>query len=160
VLGLLSACFGAGALAGALLSASTGRADMRLLLGGGTLLGIAEILVAPQRTVAATAALLVTAGVGFSLYAANSNAMLQLAVPDRLRGRVLSLYAYVFFGTAPVGGYLAGWLSERGGTVLAFAVAGATAMLTVAFGVAWWWRRGAPQVRARRPQLPAEVLSA
>ena len=136
-LGVLSAGFGLGALAGALLSASIGRASWNWLFAGGLALGLTEILLAPQRTVAGAVALLVLCGVGFTLYTSNSNSTLQLLVPDHLRGRVLALYAWVFFGTAPVGGYLAGWLAQRGGTGLAFLVSGTTAAATVVCGAAW-----------------------
>lgn len=158
VLGLLSACFGAGALVGALLSARLGRADSRVLIGAGIGLGLCELAVAPVHSVALVAALLAMTGACFSLYTSNSNSTLQLTVPDRLRGRVLSLYGYVFFGTAPLGGYLAGWLSERGGTVLAFSVAGAVATLATAAGGAWWLGH-APSLKARRsrPLLDGNV---
>jgi MFS family permease len=149
VLGLLSACFGAGALVGALLSASLGRADTRVLIAAGLGLGLSELGVAPLHSVALTALLLTATGISFSLFTSNSNSTLQLIVPDRLRGRVLSLYGYVFFGTAPLGGYLAGWLSERGGTVLAFGVAGAVAALSTAAAGLWFASR-AP-VPARLP---------
>ena len=41
-----------------------------------------------------------------------------------LRGRLIGLYLFAFVGLAPVGGLLAGWLAELGGTSLAFVVAG------------------------------------
>ena len=56
------------------------------------------------------------------------------ACHDRLRARVLALYGYVFFGTAPLGGLLAGWLSQTGGTRLAFLVAGASGVVAFLFG--------------------------
>lgn len=136
-LGVLSAAFGLGALCGALLSASIGRASWRALFTGGLVLGISEILLAPQRTVGGAVALLVVCGIGFTLYTSNSNSTLQLLVPDHLRGRVLALYAWVFFGTAPLGGYLAGWLAQHGGTQLAFLVSGTTAAVAVAGGALW-----------------------
>jgi len=37
---------------------------------------------------------------------------------------VVGLYYYAFNGTGPLGGILAGWLSAKGGTELAFFVAG------------------------------------
>ncbi|MGH7750716.1 MAG: MFS transporter, partial [Candidatus Dormibacteria bacterium] len=111
VFGVLSACFGAGALLGALVSATLGRASWPVLLGGAATLGAGELLLAPQRSLLPALAILVAIGAAFSLYTSNSNSTLQLHVPDHLRGRVLSLYAYVFFGTAPLGGVLTGWLS-------------------------------------------------
>ena len=48
--------------------------------------------------------------------------------PDALRGRVVSIYLWAFAGLAPVGGLLAGWLVDIGGTALSFGVAGATGL--------------------------------
>ena len=42
---------------------------------------------------------------------------------------MLSLYLFAFAGLAPLGGLLSGWLSEVGGTQLAFFVAGATGLV-------------------------------
>ncbi len=57
--------------------------------------------------------ILVFTGFAFSLYGWQSNSSLQMVVPDRLRGRVPSLYGYVFFATAPIGGLLTGWMCGR-----------------------------------------------
>ncbi|HYL70051.1 MAG TPA: MFS transporter [Candidatus Dormibacteraeota bacterium] len=136
VFGMISALFGLGALAGALASAALGRASARTLLTGALLFSLAELALAPLHTVWAVAAVLVVTGVAFSLYASQSNATLQLATPDRLRGRVLGIYGYVFFGTAPLGGLLAGWLAQTGGTQLAFLVAGGAGRVAAAYGAA------------------------
>jgi MFS family permease len=133
VFGLLSATFGVGALLGALATASLGRASWKVLLVGTTGFGAAMLLVAPQSTVAACAALLLVAGMCFTLWSANSNSLLQLSAPDHLRGRVLSLYLFAFHGLAPAGGPLIGWLIEVGGTDLAFWVAGLSALTMAAF---------------------------
>lgn len=148
-LGILSAGFGLGALGGALFAATLGRASMRLLLLGAAGLGAAELALAWQRTIAGALVGLMVCGVLFTVYTSNSNSRLQLLVPDHLRGRLMALYAWVFFGTAPLGGYLAGRLSEVGGTALAFAVGGAVALLT-ASGGAWWYRRERPHPGERR----------
>ena len=89
---------------------------------------------------------LVITGVTFSLYASQSNSSLQMVVPDRLRGRVLSLYGYVFFGTAPLGGLFAGWFTGRFGTGPFLLIVGGTSVLSAAAGVLW--------VRLRKPRLP------
>jgi MFS family permease len=133
VFGLLSATFGAGALLGALASASLGRASWKVLLAGTTGFGAAMLLVTPQSTVAACAVFLLVAGTCFTLWSSNSNALLQLTAPDHLRGRVLSLYLFAFHGLAPAGGLLIGWLIEVGGTDLAFWVAGLSALAMAAF---------------------------
>ena len=127
--GILSAAFGAGALTGALLTASLGRASWKALVAGVGGFSISLLLLAPLHTVVACAVLLYVVGVCFTLWTSNSQSMLQLAVPDHLRGRVLSLWLFAFAGLAPLGGLLAGWLSDVGGTELAFAVAGATGLV-------------------------------
>jgi MFS family permease len=127
--GILSAAFGAGALTGALLSAGLGRASWKALIGGVGGFSLALLALASMQTVAACAVLLFVVGVCFTLWTSNSQSLLQLAAPDHLRGRVLSLYLFAFAGLAPLGGLLAGWLSDVGGTSLAFFVAGATGLL-------------------------------
>lgn len=134
VFGVISAAFGAGALGGALFSASLGRTSARALLAGAALFSAAELVLSPLRAVWAVAVVLVVLGFAFSLYSSQSNASLQLNTPDRLRGRVMGIYGYVFFGTAPLGGLLAGWLAEAGGTELAFIVAGAVSLATALYG--------------------------
>jgi len=133
VFGLLSAAFGAGALLGALVTASLGRASWKALLTGITGFGIAMLAVTPQSSVAACALFLLAAGMCFTLWSANSNSLLQLTAPDHMRGRVLSLYLFAFHGLAPAGGPLIGWLIQVGGTDLAFQVAGISALGMAAF---------------------------
>ena len=127
--GILSAAFGAGALTGALLSAGLGRASWKALITGVGGFSVALLALAPLHTVIACTALLYVVGVCFTLWTSNSQSLLQLSAPDHLRGRVLSLYLFAFAGLAPLGGLLAGWLSDVGGTSLAFFVAGVTGLV-------------------------------
>jgi MFS family permease len=131
--GVLSACFGAGAMTGALLAAALGRASWKALFAGVGGFSIALLALAPVGTVVAAAVLLFVVGVCFTTWTANSQSLLQLTAPDHLRGRVLGLWLFAFAGLAPLGGLLAGWLADVGGTQLAFLVAGATGLaMTVA----------------------------
>lgn len=127
--GILSACFGGGALTGALLAAALGRASWKALVAGVGGFSLALLALAPLHTVLACAILLFVVGVCFTMWTANSQTLLQLSAPDHLRGRVLSLYLFAFAGLAPLGGLLAGWLSDIGGTQLAFLVAGGTGLV-------------------------------
>jgi len=124
IYGVLSALFGAGALVGALVAASLGRASTRVMLAGSLVFTGSELLLAPIQSPWLAGLFLFVTGAGFTAWSANSNASMQLAAPDRLRGRIIGLYFYAFNGTGPLGGLLAGWLAARGGTELAFAVAG------------------------------------
>jgi len=72
-------------------------------------------------------------GAAFTLFAANANALVQLAAPDHLRGRLVALYLFAFVGLAPLGSLLSGTLVEVGGTALAFIVAGTVGLAATAF---------------------------
>ena len=135
VFGLLTAVFGAGALIGALLSASLGRATWPVVLGSAAAFGAGELVLAPQRSVAGAAFVLLLTGVAYTLYTSNTNALVQLAAPPALQGRIAGLYSYIFSASNPLGALLVGALAERGGTETAFLVGGAAAVLGAAFGL-------------------------
>jgi MFS family permease len=154
VYGLLSAAFGAGALVGALAAASLGRASTKVLLIGGVVFTGGELLLAPLHSAVLAGVLLFVVGAGFTAWSANSNASLQLAAPDHLRGRVIGLYFYAFNGTGALAGILTGWLCDTGGTELAFVFAGilglvATTLAALSLG---WTPRLTTRRRAEQPQ--------
>ena len=144
--GFLSASFGLGALVGALAAATFSEASWRLFAIGTGAFGVLALMLAPVHNAVLAAVLLVGIGVSFTLFTANANALVQLAAPDHLRGRLISIYLLAFVGVAPVGGLFAGWLAEIGGTSLAFAVAGVTSLTTILVANAW-------RSRAARPAL-------
>jgi MFS family permease len=132
--GIISACFGAGALVGALSAAAVSRTTWRVMFLGAFGFGICELLIAPVRSTALVGVLLFVCGIFFTSYTANSNAAIQLASPDHIRGRVLGLYYYAWNGLAPLGALIVGWMCDRGGTELAFAVGGTTGILMTVLG--------------------------
>jgi len=154
VYGLLSAAFGAGALVGALVAASLGRASMKVLLVGGMVFSAGELLLAPAQSAVLAGILLFFVGAGFTAWSANSNAIMQLAAPDHLRGRVIGLYFYAFNGTGAIAGILTGWLCAAGGTELAFVVSGLIGIVAVgATALALGWMpRLVTRRRADQPQ--------
>lgn len=140
--GVLSASFGAGALVGALAAATFREASWRLFAIGTGSFGVLALALAPVENAVLAAVLLFGIGIAFTLFTANANALVQLAAPDHLRGRLIGLYLFAFLGLAPLGGLLAGWLAEIGGTSLAFAVAGITAIVAIAIANAVRTRTG------------------
>jgi MFS family permease len=78
-----------------------------------------------------------------------ANTMLQTEAPDQLRGRVMGFYSFMVLGLAPFGSLQAGWVAERFGVRVAFAIGG-LACLVVAAAVAWWMGRAVRERRARR----------
>jgi MFS family permease len=85
--GALSACLGLGSIAGGLLTASRGRASVALALAGAAGMGIAELLIAPQATVAAIALLLFALGIAYTVCTTNVSASLQVRSPEPLQRR-------------------------------------------------------------------------
>jgi MFS family permease len=155
--GLIAAIFGVGALCGALLLATIGKARLRLVLVGAGGFGLLELLLAPQTSLAIVCAILVPLGVFYVLWGSSALASLQLAAPPHLRGRAVSLYFFAFQGGAPLGGLLAGWLTTVGGTRLAFAVAGTVAVTSAVVGALTL--RTSPRPRAQPGEPPASATT-
>jgi MFS family permease len=130
--GILSTCFGIGALLGALTSATFSSTRWRLLFAGALGTGFAELAIAPLHNVVAVGLLLGVCGVCFTTYAAIANTTIQLASPDHIRGRVLGIYFYAWMGPVPLAAPFLGWLMSTGGTRLAFEVAGVCALAVTA----------------------------
>ena len=161
--GIISACFGAAALIGALSAAAVSRTTWRIMFLGAGGFGICELLIAPVRSTALVGVLLFICGICFTSYTANSNAAIQLASPDHIRGRVLGLYYYAWNGLAPLGALLVGWMCDRGGTELAFTLGGASGILMTVLGalVVKPPKRFIPRrVQAEVQADPAEQLAA
>jgi MFS family permease len=150
-LGALTAAIGIGALTGAL-----GVAVLRPAGGSGRLL-VAGLVVASGALI--TFALstwlplsmlaLAVLGAAQVAYYATTNTLLQVIVPPRLRGRVMSLYILTSWGAIPIGNLLAGLLAERFGAPAALAWGGAIT-LAVAIVVGLVYR---PLRRARPERL-------
>ncbi len=134
--GLIASVFGAGALCGALILATIGRARLLLVLIGALGFGGFQLVLAPQTSLAVVCVLLFVIGIFYILWGSSALTTLQLAAPEHLRGRAASLYLFAFMGGAPVGGLIAGTLTAHGGTRLAFTVAGSIAVLVATAGVA------------------------
>ena len=132
--GLIASVFGMGALCGALILATIARARLLLVLVGALGFGGFQLVLSPQNSVPAVCAVLFVIGIFYVIWGSSALATLQLAAPEHLRGRAASLYFFAFMGGAPLGGLLAGSLTEHGGTRLAFAVAGTIAVTVAAAG--------------------------
>ena len=143
-LGLLSGGIGVGALAGALLLATLrpSGGSGRSLLAGLLVASLAEAVFAVSRFVPLSVVALAVLGGCQVLYYATTNTLLQVLVPGRLRGRVMSLYILTSWGLIPIGNLLSGIVAERAGATVAL-VGGSlltlVAVLVVAIGV--------PQIR-------------
>ena len=127
--GLLFSARGAGALLGALFIASLGRNIMRgkMLTAGSFLFPVLLFSLAFSRQLPLSLLLLAGAGVGTILVNNLSNALVQTSTPERLRGRVMGTYIWIFFGCMPLGalwsGIIAGRLGEPAAVMINSAIA-------------------------------------
>ena len=158
--GLLSAALGAGALIGAIGVAYASRASIRGLLIGCAVFGLFLALAGQAPGMAVAMALLALAGGGMITYSAMSNSVVQTFTPGALRGRVMSLYLWVFLGSTPFGSLLFGGIEQAWGSRLATALSGSAAVLAALAG-AWWWARTArPRRTYSGGSPPAEPMIA
>jgi len=133
--GLLFSARGVGALAGAFLIAALGGRIMRgkMLTAGSLLWPLLFAALSQTRRLPLSLLILAGAGVGNIFVNNLSNALVQTATPDRLRGRVMGAYTWIFFGFMPLGalwsGLIAGRIGEQstvlinGGIAFTFALA-------------------------------------
>jgi MFS family permease len=137
--GFLMAASGVGSLLAALWLAFGGHGQVRHIAYGAMLLGIGEALLGLSQSFSISMLLMVAVGFGGILMAATVNTTIQLAVPDGLRGRVMSVYTTIFAGSTPIGGPLMGGLASAVSVAFSLAVGGVLA-LVVGLG-AWVWIR-------------------
>jgi MFS family permease len=148
-LGMMTAAVGIGALAGATTIAIRRPAggSGRLMLGGLAAMAGCAALFGASTWLPLSLAALAALGASQTTYYSTANTLIQVLVPSRLRGRVLSLWLLTAIGLMPLGNLLAGIVAERfsapvaltGGSLLALALTGVVA---VAF----------PTLRAIRPE--------
>jgi len=129
-LGTLMGATGIGALSGALIMAS--RSTLRGLGSwvaiSATSFGACLIAFAFSRLYWLSIVLLVPVGFAMMIEMGSSNTLIQSMVPDRLRGRVMSVYSMMFMGMAPIGSLLAGAAADRLGAPWTVAAGGIVCM--------------------------------
>ena len=144
-LGVLLSASGAGAVVGGIRLAATAHrpSRWRVLLGAGLALGGGLAAIGVAQSYAVTLLCLVVTGWGTVTFNASSNTLIQSIVPDRLRGRVLSLYVLMLLGLMPVAGVLMGALGTALGSAQAIAIGGVvyTGLIAAAFAFARPLRR-------------------
>jgi predicted MFS family arabinose efflux permease len=150
--GLLMACLGVGAVAGALTVGALGarRPPAAVLFGAAALACGALVTLSTARTFWLAAVLLFFTGLFGLVLVASCNTAMQLSAPDELRGRVMSLYTLIWGGVFPFGAFIVGTISEHWGVGRALLVNGTAGLVGVALLLGWWTLRGAQAPRAQR----------
>lgn len=137
-LGLLMAAPGVGAVLSVLMLASVANRFRRqglLLVGSIIVLGLFLILFSQTTSFPLALVVLIAVGAFQMLFLASTNTMLQFIVPEKLRGRVMSLYM-LDRGLMPAGALFAGVVAHFIGAPSTVAAMGAI-VIVLALAVAW-----------------------
>jgi MFS family permease len=160
-LGALTATMGAGALVGALFTASRRRPGYLLLTVVTLVFGACIVAVAFAPTLPVVLLLLMPMGAASVTFIATANSLLQLHSSAAMRGRVMALWAIVFLGSTPIGAPLTGYLAAHLGARTTLALAG-VATLLAGLGAALALRATRDRLRdeARRRDVAAAAARA
>jgi len=142
--GFLMTMLGVGAMtAGLSLGAISARGLSSTVIAGAVGVACAGLLgLAVTRTFWPAGTLLAVVGFTATLAVTGCNTSLQLAAPDALRGRIMSLYTVLSGGIFPVSAFFVGAISEAAGVSRAFAVNGLLGLAALALLVSLRRRRG------------------
>ena len=143
--GFLLAARGFGALIGALIIASLGRFKFRgkVWTINSILMPITMIVFAYMHKMALSLLAIAAMGFAFMMIVNLSNAMVQTRIADGMRGRVMGIYTFFFFGGIPLGSLLAGWVADRIGEPRTVII---NAVILLVFALYVVWRQ--PALRA------------
>lgn len=132
-LGLLAGSIGVGALGGALSTATLrpSGGSGRLVLGGLGVVGVSLAVFALSTSLPLSMVALAVMGAFQAAYYTTTNTLIQVLVPARLRGRVLSLYLLTSIGLIPIANVVAGGLAEAIGVPSVLAGGGIVAVAAV-----------------------------
>jgi MFS family permease len=149
-LGILMGATGVGALLGALTLAfregvkGLGRWVAWCCAGFGASL----VVFAISHTFWVSVVLLLPVGYFMMLQMSSSNTLIQVMVPDALRGRVMAVYSMMFMGMAPIGALLGGALADRLGAQTTVAIGGMASVVG-----ACWFGLQLPKIRVEARRL-------
>ena len=128
----LYAAQGVGALTAAFLAAYLASTNKQKMLAIGQASFVIPIIALGfVRDVNLALLLLVFIGWGTVTQLVSMNTMIQVDVPDRLRGRVFSVYFWALQGVAPFGSIVIGWLAQTWSVPTTIIVGGATCLLGI-----------------------------
>ena len=137
--GFLLSARGIGSLIGALMIAALGMRNIRgrLWTYGSFVMPIFLLIFSAIRLLPPALLAMVGIGWGFVMINNVTNAMVQTQIVDEMRGRVMGIYTLVFFGSMPIGSFLAGNVAEVVGEPTTVVI---SASILLAFAALVLWR--------------------
>lgn len=124
--GQLLLAVGVGSITGSLTAAAASTSRKVALVNTLMLFGqgVALVALSGSRSLPLAMGALMFVGASAALQLSTSNTYLQTSAPPELRGRVVSIYVWIFQGLAPIGGFAAGWTAQRASIPFAILAAG------------------------------------
>lgn len=166
---ILLASSGVGATVGAfwMASFSTVERKERLILAGllifsvtlaasATLPSLAGLAAAPAVRLATASVCLFGVGFGAVLFYASTQTMIQNALPDHLRGRVMAIWIIAFSGSVPLGSLWTGQVASRYGVTFAMTVSSCICVTVGLLGGFAWLMVKSPTDRLASPNDEAD----
>lgn len=135
--GLLGSVMAIGSLAGALAAARRNRPRVRLVLGAAFGFGVTSGLMAIMPSFWTFSAMSILVGFFTLTMITAANTTIQLGTDPTVRGRVMSLYLMVFFGSNPVGAPVVGWIAENWGARWSIGVGAIASILISVLAILW-----------------------
>lgn len=153
--GILLASVGVGAVCGALAAGLRTRQEVapRINVLGQFALGVGLVALSIIHNLVIASIWLVFVGMAVAVQLSTTNGFLQTSTPADLRGRVFSIYLWIFSGLSPLGGLLAGWMAHHVGVRWTAAVAGGFCSLTA---LVLWMRLLAVSGPTNEPSLESQ----
>jgi hypothetical protein len=134
--GFLMASSGVGAVLATLMIAFRGRPSPIVMPSAAVLLGVLDVVVGVSRAMPVSLVSMAIIGLSSVALTTYTNTLIQIAVPDHLRGRVMALYVTVHGGAMPIGGVLFGAIASAVGPSTALVIGGTGAVAVGLAGVA------------------------
>jgi MFS family permease len=110
--------------------------------------GTSLVIFALSRNFWVSVFLLLPVGYFMMLQMSSSNTLIQVMVPDALRGRVMAVYSMMFMGMAPIGALLGGALADHLGAPTTVAIGGVASVAG-----ACWFGFQLPKIRVEARRL-------
>jgi len=124
--GLLLGCFGAGAIAGALImQPARAKWSTEVVVSAGvTILGLVIVATSGLHRLSALAPVMLIGGAAWVIFISLINALVQNLAPDWVRARVLAIFILVYQGSFALGSAVWGAVAQRAGIRVALVYAG------------------------------------
>jgi MFS family permease len=134
------------------------RMDTNAVVAVGTCgLAIALVLFGLANDVLLAGAAALIAGAAWTIVLSELYVSAQLALPDWVRGRGLSIFLTVIFGSITAGSALWGWIAAKAGLETALFTAAAGALLAIP--LSWRWKLNSREIEVSAPPLRAQPVA-